>query len=249
MKTRIKNGVGMVLLFSGSLFLLGEGSQDRKGIVTFADGQVRRQPINVETWESAPVNTDILSGDKVRTYQQSRAELDLARLDIIRLAPRTIIDIVKLYEETKEKKIRTEIKLEEGELWASVHKVDVKTEFDISAPITAAAITGTTLRFRVEQDSTTQLKVYNGEVKITNAPEKQNIPPKSLMPTQVPGPTQIQGPRQVSLEEWVYIVKAMQQITIDKRGQVVSVGSFTKGDPDEKSDWVNWNKTRDERIK
>ena len=222
--------------------------EERKGIVTYADGQVKRKAISAELWQNAPVNTEVLSGDKVRTYQMSRAELDLAQLDIIRLAPRTVVDVVKLYEETKDKTVETEIKLEQGEIWASVHEVEVDTKFDISAPITAAAITGTNLRMRVDADSTTQLKVYKGEVAITNAPEKkEELQPKSLAPRQVPGPHEVPGPREVSLEEWIYIVKSMQQITIDNKGQVVSMGGFSAEDPDEKDAWVDWNRRRDDR--
>jgi len=235
------------VLFFGSMALMGLSDSKKKGIVTYTDGQVKRSPQEIEGWENAFVNTEILTGDKVRTYRRSRAELDLAQLDIIRLAPRTLVDIIKLYEETREKKVKTEIKLEQGELWASVRKVEMETEFDISAPITAAAITGTVLRMRVEEDSTTQLKVYDGEVNITNAPHREDLKPKFLIPREVPGPHEIPGPHEVSLEEWIYIVKSMQQITIDKQGKVVSMGKFSEEDKDEKDSWVKWNKKRDER--
>lgn len=225
----------------------------KKGLVTYADGQVRKRQLDHENWENAPVNTEVISGDKVRTYSESRAELDLASLDIIRLAPRTIIDVVKLYEETKEKKVATSIELEQGELWASVHEVEVNTEFDISAPVAAAAITGTVLRMKVNEDTTTQVKVYNGEVevrKITVQEESTQTESRSLAPHEVPGPHEIPGPREVSLEEWVKIVKAMQQITVNQQGQIISYGDFGVDDDDEKTSWVNWNKEMDQkRIK
>ncbi|MCK4495497.1 MAG: hypothetical protein KAU91_04060, partial [Candidatus Aminicenantes bacterium] len=97
---REKSKRTFVLLFLlpivGGFAILSEYDSKKKGIVTYADGQVKRRPVEKEGWETAPVNTDILSGDKVRTYRRSRAELNLAQLDIIRLAPRTIIDIVRL---------------------------------------------------------------------------------------------------------------------------------------------------------
>jgi hypothetical protein len=236
-------------LFSTAI-LLGVSNEEKKGVVTYVDGQVKRKAVDQEDWQSAPVNTEVISGDKVRTYRESRAELDISKLDIIRLAPRTIIDILKLYEETKEKKIKTSIHLEEGELWAAVHEIEMETEFDISAPIAAAAITGTVLRMHVDTDTTTQLKVYKGEVRITNAPEKKNLQPQSLVPHEVPGPYEIQGPHEVTLDEWVYIVKAMQQVTIGPGGKVVSKGTFSTEDSDEKNDWVEWNKQRDQlRLK
>jgi hypothetical protein len=248
-----KKWIFLILMGGGILFLglseIDEKKNDeKKGLVTYIDGQVKRSSVNQENWENAPVNTEILSGDKVRTYRQSRAELDLAKLDIIRLAPRTIIDVVKLYEETKDKKIKTSIKLEEGELWASVHQIDVDTEFDISAPIAAAAITGTTLRMKVDEDTTTQVKVYEGEVEVKKITQQEQMQtqPRSLAPQEIPGPQVVPGPKEVSLEEWIEIVKAMQQITIDKNGKVVSFGDFSLKDKDEKTSWINWNKKRDQ---
>ncbi|MBN2029108.1 FecR domain-containing protein [bacterium] len=230
----------------GSFVFGGVIEADKKGVVTYADGQVRRKAIDIENWENAPVNTEVLTGDKVRTYRESRAELDLAQLDVVRLAPRTIIDVIKLYEETKEKKVETEIYLESGEIWASVHEIEVDTKFDISAPITAAAITGTHLRMRVEEDSSTQLKVYTGEVRITNAPQRNDLTPRSLVPQEIEGPREIPGPYEVTVEEWIYIVASMQQITIDRNGRVVSLGQFTFEDEDERNEWVIWNQRRDQ---
>ena len=240
-------GFTLILVLSQGVATVMPGDEEKKGVVTYVDGQVKRRPMETEEWLNAPVDTEVLSGDKVRTYQRSRAELDLARLDIIRLAPRTIIDIIRLYQETKEKQVETELKIEEGEIWASVHEVEMETKFDLSAPIAAAAITGTVLRMRVEEDSTTQLKVYKGEVRVTNAPQREDLEPRSIVPHEIPGPQEVPGPREVTLEEWVYIVKSMQQITIDQEGKVVSVGAFSSEDQEEKSSWVAWNKNRDER--
>lgn len=224
-------------------------NNDKKGIVTYTDGTVKKRNEEIEFWKDAPINTDVLSGDKVRTYERSRAEIDLARLDIIRLAPKTIIDVLKLYEETKEKNVQTRIKINSGEVWASVHDVEMDTEFDISAPVGAAAITGTVLRFKVGEDSTAQLKVYKGEVKISTVPEKTDIEPKKVptlkKPHQIKGPTQVAPPHEVTLEEWVYIVKSMQQITFDKKGKIISIGGFSTEDKEEKSSWVKWNFKRD----
>lgn len=238
-----------VLSWAALLFFvtaIGETTEsEKKGIVTYSDGQVKRKGLAVEEWTQAPVNTEILTGDMVRTYSDSRAELDLAQIDIVRLAPRTTIDVVKLYEETKEKQVATQINVQEGEIWGSIHKIENQTKFDVSAPIAAAAITGTIFRLNVAPDSTTLLKVYSGEVHVTNAPEKTNLEPRSIIPHQVSGPHQISGPREVTVEEWMYIVKAMQQITIDKKGSVVSKGNFSSQDRGEKNDWVQWNMKRD----
>ncbi|MDW7681971.1 MAG: hypothetical protein SCK70_15520, partial [bacterium] len=90
-----------------------------------------------------------------------------------------------------------------------------------------------------------QLKVYNGEVKITNAPEKTNLTPRMIGVHEVPGPYEVPGPREVSLDEWVYIVRNMQKIILDKRGKIKNVGDFSLTDQDEQTDWVKWNLQRD----
>jgi hypothetical protein len=222
---------------------------EKKGLVTYTDGRVKKKQIDEQEWKNAAKDTTVLGGDRVRTYQRSRAELELLELDFIRIAPETIIDIVKLYEETKQKIKETQISVQEGDIWANINKKKDNTKFRISAPVAVAAITGTILRIGVDADSTTELKVYNGEVQITNAPEKTDLTPKRINVHEVPGPYQVPGPHEVSLEEWIYIIKNMQKIVIDKKGQVTEVGEFKKTDKDEQTDWVKWNLQRDNKMR
>ncbi len=233
------------VLFSIAKALDDSTKKDKKGMLKYKDGQVRKKEITSEDWQPAEVNSTVLSGDRVRTYQRSRAELELMELDLIRMAPETIIDVVKLYEETKNKETETKIALQKGDLWAKIKEKDKTTKFDISAPVAVAAITGTILRMGVTADSSTQLKVYHGEVKITNAPEKTDLTPKLIKPYEVPGPYQVPGPHEVSMEEWVYIVRDMQKIILDKQGRVMQVSGFNASDKNEQSAWVKWNRQRD----
>ncbi len=232
---------------------------DEHGVVTYVKGSVKKKPPDSPEWLRAQEQTEVYSGEKVRTFDESRAEMELRELDVIRLAPNTTIDIVKLYEETVEHRDETMINVEEGDLWALVDEVSADASFQVNSPVAGSAITGTSLRISVGGDSTTQLKVYTGEVVITNAPERQDITPLNLPtieptqgavpgsiqgPSSVAGPASVAGPKSVSLEQWVYIVKNLQQIRIDSRGQVLSSGDFSMNDLDEKSDWVKWNLER-----
>jgi ribosomal protein L29 len=223
---------------------------DEKGMVSYVEGNVKKKNIEEADFKtSVAEKTAVKSRESYKTMVKSRAELELSGLDIIRLAPKTTVDLVALYEETKDGKQKTDIKLAEGDLWAQVNSSDEKSEFMMDTDIAAAAITGT--NFRMSKDGElTEMKVYHGEVKISNAKEKMDdLAAKSVKdfkePGQVSGPKQISGPKQVSLEEWVYIVKNMQQITFDRTGKVVSAGEFKATDQSEKSDWVEWNKKRD----
>ena len=219
------------------------------GLVTYVDGTLKKKYSQTPDWVAAAKDTTVISGEKVRTFQNSRAELELMGEDIIRLAPRTVIDIIKLFEETKEQKDQTSINVEEGELWAMVGSVEAGAEFDLSTPVAGAAITGTIFRVAVDEDSSTELKVYKGEVQISNNPDNPNLTPEVLphkQPKKISGPKQVSGPRQVTLTEWLYIVRAMQSLQIDRNGNVVDSRDFSLDDRDEQTDWVKWNKERDE---
>jgi hypothetical protein len=65
-------------------------------------------------------------------------------------------------------------------------------------------------------------------------------------PKPVAGPATIAGPKPVSMEEWVYIVKAMQQINIQSNGKADEPKEFIEAD--DRDAWVDWNKTRDNKI-
>jgi len=219
----------------------------KKGLFTVVEGNVKKKQVQDPEWIRAQVQTNVLGGDRVRTLLQSRAEMKLSQLDLVRLAPQTTIDIVKLYEETKEKKIATQIKVKEGDIWGKVKSVDANSSFEVSSDFAGAAITGTV--FRVHHDSArqeTQLKVYTGEVKISNVPEKMNtMTPQTLRPTQIQGPVQVPGPTPITMEEWVFLVRSNQQITIGAQGKIKSAGTFSRNDRGENNEWVRWNLQRD----
>ncbi|MCB0289361.1 MAG: FecR domain-containing protein [Calditrichaeota bacterium] len=221
----------------------------RKGQFTLVEGNVRKKQIVDEDWIRAQEQGNVLSGDRVRTLLESRAEMKLAELDVIRLAPRTTIDIVKLYEETKEKKIQTHIKVSSGDVWGKVKSVDANSQFEVTSDFAGAAITGTI--FRIKQDSSkqeTQVKVYTGEVKIKKMSGPPQKPQQVGKPQEVPGPQQVPGPQEVSAEQWIQIVRSMQQVTIGPGGLIKSVGNFSTNDADENTAWVRWNQERDRAL-
>ena len=68
----------MIVLIIGNSASIGGLEDSKKGIVTYAEGQVKKKPTVAENWLNAPVNTEVMTGDMVRTYQQSQAEINLA---------------------------------------------------------------------------------------------------------------------------------------------------------------------------
>ncbi len=240
--------VSSFISFTVLFFLLKSAiskSDQEVGIVTFVQGSAKKQKHAEQLWKSVAKNSQVTGGERVRTLTRSRAELDLAHIDKIRMAPKTTIDILKLYEETKENIREANILLQKGDLWANVAKKGKKMRLSIGTPVAAAAITGTTLRMNVQDDSTAELKVYHGQVVLTNAPESDTVVAKNVVPHEISGPHEIAGPHEVSLEEWALIVKSMQKVKVNNKGQVVSSGDFASTDSDEQSEWVRWNLQRD----
>ncbi len=233
-------------------YLLLSQKKDEKGLVTYVAGRVKKKNPAKENWVTAHKNTPVTKGEKVRTYQKSRAEIELAGLDVIRLAPETTIDIVKLYEESKDEQTKsTQIDVESGDLWASVSKKNKKVKFKLDTPVAGTAITGTKLEVSFNPDSSSEVRVYRGEVKVSNAKEdidKLKIQPKLIRPHQIQGPHQVQGPHEVTMERWLYIVREMQMLKIDKTGKVRYAGSFSLKNMKNKASWVKWNMQRDKAL-
>lgn len=231
---------------------LDELERAATGLVTFVDGTLKKKYIDAQDWITAAKDTSVLSGDKFRTLDQSRAELLLKELDVIRLAPRTTIDIVKLYEETKEFKEHTSINVVEGDIWGMVGSVSDEASFNMNTSVVGTAITGTVFSISVAKDSTMELKVYKGEVEITNVPDNKTLAPDKLpiiKLKEIEGPTQVSGPKEVTYTEWRYIVESMQTIQINKYGEVMTSDAFSFVDGSAMSEWVRWNIERDELMK
>lgn len=187
------------------------------------------------------------AGCEVSTGAKSLVEMVLPDKSIIRFAEKTKFKLVRA-DTDEEGKRAVEVSMTVGRIWTNVRKSlpGRDDKYEVSCQNAVAGVRGTIYRMDVEGDQSAQVKVYDGEVRVAGVPKKHKpAVPVVGPPKPVSGPIVIEGPKPVSMEEWVYIVKSMQQISITSDGQAQKPEEFTESE--DMDDWVKWNKKRDEK--
>lgn len=198
----------------------------------------------------------LYSGDKIKTEKETKVEIKFFDGSIVRLAGNTVIRIKEMEKDTLKKENRISLKTVVGNLWSRVEKVTgLHTKFDTATPTAIAGVRSTTYRLIIDPDTTTMVRVYKGKVEVKTWMEayegmiktKGEEEEEPLKEEEKVEPYEVEGPTEVTLEEWMRIVSAMQQVVIfpDKVPQEVS--RFDEKE-DEKDPWVVWNKKRDKAL-
>ncbi|RZB34717.1 MAG: hypothetical protein SRB1_00485 [Desulfobacteraceae bacterium Eth-SRB1] len=203
-------------------------------------GMIKAQPLMLGDY--------VTNGDRICTKKSSRIELKLPDNSLMRFDELTTFEIVcvEFDEKTKQRDINVSMVL--GKTWANVSKLFGKRgRFAVSTKTAVAGVRGTVYRVNVAEDDTVLVKVYWGEVGVSSA-TKQDIASQSqqtMKPTKVLGPHPVADPHAVSMEEWTYIIKSMQQIIIRPDGTPTKPMPFLAGE--DINDWVRWNQERDKK--
>jgi ferric-dicitrate binding protein FerR (iron transport regulator) len=190
--------------------------------------------------------TYLSAGDRVTTGTGARLELKLPDGSYLRFDERTTFKLVAMDSSAKKQTRNIRVSMVVGKTWARVAKLFGKKRggFDIMTQTAVAGVRGTTFRMNVEEDNSAVLKVYGGEVEVRKKTAKDDADQKK--PPVFTKPVPIKGPHPISMEEWVYIVKSLQQININPDGTATKPFRFDiKADLNE---WVKWNQMRDSEI-
>lgn len=208
------------------------------GAITFMIGDVFVSH-DKTAWVDADFDMKIHQGDQIRTEAESRCEITLEDGALVRMDENSF----QQFEKCMIKKTGKEVSLflSTGKMWLNARKILAKSDsFKVRTNKAVCAIRGT--KFRVDtDDEQTRISVHKGVVATWSSlfDEPKPEPEASTLK-----PVPIAGPHPVSMERWVEIVKAFQQITIDSNGK------YEKNNFDADSimadQWVRWNIARDD---
>lgn len=228
-----------------SLFVKKVAAQ--QGVVTFVEGTVTLFRKGVNTGGNLAVNTIVTPGDKIKTSANGRVELIINRETVVRLQEKSTM-VIEAYRNSGKARGKTKIGFSAGTVWTKMKKFQDKiSRFELELPNAVAGVHGTVYQTSVNADSSSEVKVFTGEVSIQG---KSGGPGahrqgrgKSVQ--EIAGPSEVAGPTEVDLETWVRIVKSMQKVVIDKNGNASAARPFSW---DTTNAWESWNKERDKRI-
>lgn len=187
-------------------------------------------------------------GDRVRTGRDARLEILLPDSTILRFADQTHFHVALFDVLAQSEQGNVKIKLVLGRIWANVRKkLGIASSFEVSSEHAIAGVRGTIYRMNVYDDTSVLVRTYDGEVYVKEGEGRIEEPaPSTGPPTRIAGPSRIPGPRKVSMEEWLYIIKSMQQIVVNADGTPGVPRAFDEAE--DRNEWVDWNKKRDNIV-
>ncbi len=219
---------------------IGEGQALVVAHVNFYIGEVGIKKAGKGEWGKVALKQPLYTGDAVRTGARSRLELKLDDKDVVRIDENSELEVSK----TTLAQIggtASKANLKRGKVWANVRRaVGDRDQMSVETPTVVAAIHGTVFRIDIPSLVSTVLRVYEGEVE---AGEK---PPQPVAQQVAGPPREVPPPAEVTVQEWLQIVAANQQLTFTRGGQP-QVTTFDAA-ADSALDWVQWNRMRDAAL-
>jgi hypothetical protein len=223
--------------------------EGREAEVTWLEGSAELSGRAPEPKQPLPLRQGnvLFDGDLVATGERSRLELGMPDGSFLRFAQKTTFELISIGydEQSKQRDIKVHTAL--GKTWAKVSDlVGAGGRFQVLSQNAVAGVRGTTYRMNVNSDTSVVVKVYKGAVQVSGPPKPVEKPGGISEPSRAEGPQPVAGPRPVTMQEWTYIVRAMQQIVVYPDGTVSKPFRFNpQADMD---DWVRWNQSRDKMV-
>jgi hypothetical protein len=221
--------------------------EGERALITYIQGEVRHQRPAEEEWTALTVGTLVQAGERVVTMRGARLELRLPDKSIIRFDEESEFRLSRAEYNSAESKRSVRFYLTLGKTWANIRKIfGSKRTVQVETENAVVGVRGTVFRMNVAADKSTIVKVYSGSVSVSGPHRNPGPGEEGGRVERIPGPQRVPGPHRVTIEEWVHIVEAMQQITVSPDGIPAKPRIFTL--EEDLNDWVSWNFERDRSL-
>jgi len=246
--------VTLVLLALPSHLLMAQNkavikTKDANAVVTVLAGRASVLKEGQKTPKTLSPGDRLTRGDRVTTEAKSRIEIKMPDKSVVRFDEKSTFVLESGAYDHKTQKKDFNFNMILGKTWANVAKfAGSQGRFEITTKTAVAGVRGTDFRMDVNADNSAVLKVYEGEVAVSRRTDAgvAETTDKLAKPARMAGPQPVAGPHPVSMEEWTYIVGALQQINIQADGSATKPFRFDIAkDLDE---WVRWNQARNQLI-
>jgi hypothetical protein len=221
-----------------------EGERAR---VTFVQGEVRHQSPSEGPWTGLQLGSFVQAGERIMTMKGARLELQLPEGSIMRFDEESEVHFVRAVYDVAKAKRNVRFSLMLGKTWANIKEVfGSRRTVQVETENAIVGVRGTVFRLDVAADKSTVVRVYSGSVAVSKPQSAVGPGGVGTQVQRIPVPERVPGPHRVTLEEWVRIVEAMQQITVSPDGIPSKPRTFTKDE--DLDDWVQWNLARDRML-
>jgi ferric-dicitrate binding protein FerR (iron transport regulator) len=181
----------------------------------------------------------LFQGDKLTTGKGARLEAKLQDGSMVRLGEKSELELKNLTMGTKKKARKFKLKLVVGRVWSAVRNVfGSEPSFEVETTTAVAGVRGTRFQAAATSSGETLVKVYGGQVLVSNKPVY------AIEGHSKDTRVEVAGPQEVSKKQWEELIAgAMQQVRVASDGKMSAAESFELAQGDD--DWEAWNNERD----